>query len=149
MLRPAPRILCVALVTLAACAGPSRRVIATADAPVAIGPYSQAIVAGDLVFVAGQIGLDPGPRTLVPGGLEAEARQAMTNVRAILAAAGCTLGDLVQVQVFLADIRDYEAFNAVYATFFAGVTPPARAALQVAALPRGARVEILATASRR
>lgn len=149
MLRLAPRVVCVALVTLAACAAPSRRVIATADAPVAIGPYSQAIVAGDLVFVAGQIGLDPGPRTLVPGGLEAEARQAMTNVRAILTAAGCTLADLVQVQVFLADIRDYEAFNAVYATFFDGIAPPARAALQVAALPRGARVEILATASRR
>ena len=112
--------------------------------------YSNGIAArGRLVFVAGQIGLDPGPRTLVPGGLEAEARQAMTNVRAILTAAGCTLADLVQVQVFLADIRDYEAFNAVYATFFDGIVPPARAALQVAALPRGARVEIFATASRR
>ena len=149
MLRSAPSVLCVALVTLAACTAPSRRVIATGEAPVAIGPYSQAIVAGDLVFVAGQIGLDPGPRTLVPGGLEAEAQQAMTNVRAILAAAGCTLGDLVQVQVFLADIRDYEAFNVVYATFFDGIAPPARAALLVAALPLGARVEILATASRR
>ena len=126
-----------------------RQKVSTPGAPSAIGPYSQAIVAGDLVFVAGQIGLHPGPRTLVPGGVEAEARQAMTNIGAILAAAGCGFADLVQVQVFLADIRDYDAFNAVYATFFEGVAPPARAALQVAALPRGARVEVLATARRR
>lgn len=146
MLRPTPGVLCLCLL---ACAAPPRQVIATTDAPKAIGPYSQAIVAGDLVFVAGQIGLDPGPRTLVPGGLEAEARQAMTNIGAILTAAGCTFADLVQVQVFLADIGDYDAFNAVYASFFIDVVPPARAALQVAALPRGARVEILATARRR
>ncbi len=146
MLRVALGVLCLSLF---ACAAAPRQVIATKNAPVAIGPYSQAIVAGDLVFVAGQIGLDPGPRTLVPGGVEAEARQAMTNIGAILAAADCSFADLVQVQVFLADIRDYDAFNAVYATFFEGIAPPARAALQVAALPRGARVEVLATARRR
>ncbi len=146
MLHAKPELLCLGLI---ACVAPPHRVIATPDAPKAIGPYSQAIVAGDLVFVAGQIGLDPGPRTLVPGGVTDEARQAMANVGAILAAAGCTFGDLVQVQVFLADIRDYDAFNGVYATFFAEQAPPARAAVQVAALPRGARVEILATARRR
>jgi 2-iminobutanoate/2-iminopropanoate deaminase len=147
ILRTMPRLpSVVSCLFLVACAGPSRRVIATPDAPAAIGPYSQAVVADGQVWVAGQIGLDPHTRLLVPGGIGPEAQQAMANVVAILAAAGGSAADIVQVQVFLADIQEYDAFNAVYAAFFGGKAPPARAAVQVAALPRGARVEVLATA---
>lgn len=145
-----------ALVLLAAlggyaCAGnPSpvaRRVIATDRAPAALAAYSQAIQVGNTVWVAGQLGIDPATRQLVPGGIEAETRQALDNIRAILEAAGFTLADAVQVQVLLADIGDWEKLNPVYVTFFPK-DPPARAAYAVAALPRGARVEILVTAAR-
>ena len=125
-----------------------RRVILTPAAPQPVGPYSQGIAVGDTLWCAGQLGMDPVTGALVPGGVEAETRQALANVRAVLVAAGMDLGDVVQAQVFLADIADYGAMNAVYAQHFEGA-PPARAALQVAALPRGARVEILMTAVRR
>ncbi len=134
---------------LGACAPPAarREAIATAGAPAAIGPYSQGIVSGDTVWVAGQLGLDPATGTLASGGIEAETRRALENVRAVLAAAGLSLDDVVQTQVFLADLDDFQAMNAVYAGFFPK-TPPARATVQVARLPRGARVEILAVAVR-
>lgn len=126
---------------------PARRVVATDRAPQALASYSQAIEVGNTLYLAGQIGLDPATRELVPGGLEAEARRALENCKAVLEAAGYTLRDVAQVQVLLADIGDYAAFNPIYGTYFP-VEPPARAAYAVAALPRGARVEIVMTAVR-
>ena len=140
----------LALVTLGVgCAAPTvgPRVVSTPAAPTAIGPYSQAIRVGDTVWVAGQIGLDPETGRLVDGGIEAETRASLEHVRSILEAAGLSLADVVQTQVFLADLGDFQKMNAVYATFFP-TAPPARATVQVAGLPRGARVEVLATARR-
>lgn len=142
------------LVVLSACATSSnsasaqRRVISTDRAPAAIASYSQAIQVGKTLYLAGQIGLDPATRQLVPGGLQAEARRALDNCKAVLETAGFTLADVVQVQVFLADINDYAALNEVYEGYFPPPAP-ARAAFAVAALPRGARVEVLMTAVQR
>lgn len=135
------------LAALAGCASPAarREAISTPSAPAAIGPYSQAIRSGDTVWVAGQLGLDPATGKMAEGGIEAETRKALENVRAILGAAGLSLEDVVQTQVFLADLDDFQAMNAVYAGFFPK-DPPARATVQVARLPRGAKVEILAVA---
>lgn len=124
-----------------------RRVIATPNAPAAIAAYSQGIQAGGTLYVAGQIGLDPATRELVPGGIREETRRALENCKAILEAAGFSLRDVAQVQVLLADIDDYQAMNEVYVTYFPEA-PPARAAYAVAAIPRGARVEIVMTAVR-
>ncbi|GIV57877.1 MAG: endoribonuclease [Rhodothermaceae bacterium] len=151
------RILIVAwLAVLAGCTTPApeqapkhggRSVVATGAAPAAVGPYAQAVRVGNLLFLSGQIGLDPATGQLVEGGVAAETRQAMENLRAVLEAAGFTMADVVQAQVFLADLNDYAAMNEVYASFFDG-PPPARAAVQVARLPRDARVEIMMTAAR-
>ena len=122
-----------------------RRVIATDNAPEAIGPYSQAIQVGNMLFLAGQVGLDPAARTLVEGGIEAETRQVMDNLSAVLEAAGFSMADVVQVQVFLADLNDYAVMNAIYGSYFDDA-PPGRAAVQVARLPLDARVEIMMTA---
>jgi 2-iminobutanoate/2-iminopropanoate deaminase len=137
----------LALLSLPGCAVPAarREAISTPSAPAAIGPYSQAIRSGDAVWVAGQLGLDPATGKMAEGGIEAETRRALENVRAILASVGLGLGDVVQTQVFLQDLDDFQAMNAVYAGFFPE-SPPARATVQVARLPRGARVEILAVA---
>jgi 2-iminobutanoate/2-iminopropanoate deaminase len=136
----------LAAVLAGACTSmPARQVVSTDRAPRAIGPYAQAVRADDFVFLSGQLGIDPTTGQIVPGGTPAEVRQALENCRAVLAAAGLSLADVVQVQVLLADIADYAAMNEVYATYFP-VAPPARAAYAVAALPRGARVEILMTA---
>ena len=136
----------VALLVLAGCAtAPQRRIIATENAPKALAVYSQGVEVGNTLYLAGQIGLDPATRKLVEGGVQAETRRAIENCRAVLEAAGYSLKDVVQVQVFLADIGDYQAMNEVYATFFQE-NPPARAALAVAALPGGAQVEVLMTA---
>lgn len=110
-----------------------------------VGPYSLAIRAGNQVFTAGQIGLDPKTGELAPGGIEAETRQALTNLKHILESAGCSLADVVKTTVFLQDIADFSQMNAVYAEFF-GPRPPARTTVAVAALPKGARVEIEAIA---
>jgi 2-iminobutanoate/2-iminopropanoate deaminase len=148
-----PRTTLLLLVGIVAfgCAGAppagTRRVITTDRAPAAMAAFSQAIQVGNTVWVAGQLGVDPATRQLVPGGIEAETRQALENVQAILEAAGFSLADAVQVQVLLADISEWEKLNPVYVTFFPR-DPPARAAYAVAALPRGARVEILVTAAR-
>jgi 2-iminobutanoate/2-iminopropanoate deaminase len=111
-----------------------REVIATEDAPAAVGPYSQAIRAGDFVYTAGQLGIDPARGGLVEGGIEAQTRQALSNLKAVLEAAGSNMERVVKVTVFLQDINDFKAMNGVYAEFFAS-DPPARAAMQVAALP--------------
>jgi 2-iminobutanoate/2-iminopropanoate deaminase len=125
----------------------NRQAITTSSAPAAIGPYSQAIAAGDLVFCSGQIGLDPTSGELVDGGVEAEADRALRNLAAVLDAAGVALGDVVKTTIFLADIGDFAAVNGVYARTMAD-PPPARSTFAVAALPKGARVEIEAIARR-
>jgi len=124
---------------------PTREVIATENAPAAVGPYSQGIRAGHLIFTAGQLGMDPTTGKLVAGGVEAQARQALTNLQAVLEAAGTSLDRAVKVTVFLGDIQDFKAVNGVYAQFFTQ-DPPARSAVQVAALPLGGLVEIEAIA---
>ena len=125
----------------------TRRAVSTTAAPGAVGPYSQAITTDDLVFCSGQVGLDPSTGELVAGGVEAEAERVIRNLEAVLDAAGCTLADVVKTTCFLADIADFQKFNAVYAGFWPD-PPPARSTFQVAALPRGAQVEIEATAVR-
>jgi 2-iminobutanoate/2-iminopropanoate deaminase len=110
-----------------------------------IGPYSQAIVANGFVFVAGEKGIDPATGRIVPGGIAAETRQTLTNVRHILAAAGSSLDRAVQTFVYLVDIDDFGAMNEVYAEFFRQ-KPPGRTTVAVSALPAGARVEITVTA---
>jgi 2-iminobutanoate/2-iminopropanoate deaminase len=122
-----------------------REIIVTEDAPAAIGPYSQAVRVGQTLYLAGQIGLDPATGQLITGGIEAETRQVMTNIQAVLAAAGYAFEDVVQVQVYLADLDDYGTFNTLYAEYF-GEYPPARAVVQVDRLPREARVEVMITA---
>ena len=115
--------------------------VSTPAAPAAVGPYSQAIVVERFVYTAGQVGLDPRTGKLVLGGLEAETRQALANLSAILEAAGAGLSRVVKTTVFLADMRDFPAMNAIYAEAF-GDHRPARSTVQAAALPLGARVEI-------
>jgi 2-iminobutanoate/2-iminopropanoate deaminase len=123
------------------------RAVSTGGAPGAIGPYSQGIDTGSLVFVAGQVGIDPKTRELVDGGVEAQTERALRNIIAILDAAGLTMANVVKTTVLLADIADFETVNGVYARF-AGDPPPARATYAVAGLPRGALIEIEAIAAR-
>ncbi|RMF38973.1 MAG: RidA family protein [Chloroflexi bacterium] len=122
-----------------------RQIIATTDAPKAVGPYSQAVRAGGFVFVAGQIGLDPATGQMVEGGIAAQTRQALENLRAILEAAGSGLDRVVKTTVYMADLNDFPTMNGIYAEFFPQ-GPPARATVGVAALPLGALVEIEAIA---
>jgi 2-iminobutanoate/2-iminopropanoate deaminase len=123
----------------------NRETIATDKAPAAVGPYSQAVRVGDFVFTAGQIPLDPKTGQMVEGSIEAQTRQALTNLSAVLEAAGTSPANVVKTTVFLADIGDFQAMNGIYAEFFPDA-PPARSAVQAAALPLGARVEIEAVA---
>ena len=125
----------------------SRTVVRTDAAPGAIGPYSQAIVAGDLVFCSGQIPLDPATGQVVEGAIEEQTRQVMLNLRALLEAAGSSLDSVVKTTIFLADMNDFATVNAVYAEYF-GAEPPARSTVQAARLPRDVRVEIEAIALR-
>ena len=119
----------------------ARKVVSTTKAPSAVGPYSQGISSDGLVFCSGQIGLDPLSGELVDGSVADETRRAMVNLSAVLDAAGSSLEQIVKVTAFLTDIDDYADFNEAYAEFV-GEEPPARAAFAVAALPKGARVEI-------
>jgi 2-iminobutanoate/2-iminopropanoate deaminase len=119
----------------------SRIAISTTSAPAAIGPYSQAIRVGDLLFSSGQIALDPATGNLVAGGIEAETQQVLANLAAVLTAAGATWADVAKTTIFLADLADFAIVNRLYGEVT--VAPaPARSTVQVAALPRGARVEI-------
>ena len=118
-----------------------RQVIHTDNAPKAIGPYSQAIRVGDFVFCAGQAGLDPATGNLVSGGIEAETRRTLQNLAAVLEAAGTSFSRVVKTTVFLLDMNEFQKMNAVYAEFFP-TNPPARSTVQVARLPKDARVEI-------
>ena len=126
----------------------NKKVIATEDAPKAIGAYSQAIkaTASGFVFISGQLGFKPETMEMVAGGVKAEAQQAMKNLGAILKAAGGDFSSVVKATIYLADIDDFPVVNEVYAEFFKS-DPPARAAFAVAALPRGGRVEIEAIAA--
>ncbi len=120
--------------------------VSSPRAPAAIGPYSQAVRSGDLLFLSGQIPLDPATGQLVPGGIEAQTERAMKNLEAVLAAAGGSFKDVVKTTVYLTDLGEFQAFNTAYARFFPDPPAPARATVQVAALPRGALVEIEAVA---
>ncbi|MEE4175470.1 MAG: RidA family protein [Xanthomonadales bacterium] len=118
-----------------------KTIISTPNAPAAIGTYSQAVRTGDLVFLSGQIPLDPATMEVVDGGIEAQVRRVFENLQAVCEAAGGTLADLVKLNVFLTDMGDFPVVNAVMETFFEAPYP-ARAAVGVAALPRGVAVEM-------
>ena len=120
-------------------------IIATDRAPRAIGPYSQAVRAGELIFASGQIPIDPVTGEFVPGGIAEQTEQVLRNLTAVFEAAGVTMNQVVKTTVFLANMDDFTAMNEVYGRFF-GVEPPARATVQAARLPRDARVEIEAIA---
>ena len=120
---------------------PVKKIIATSKAPSAIGPYSQAVAAGDFLYVSGQIPIDPATGNLVEGDIQAQSTQSLKNVKAIVEAAGCSMSDVVKTTVLLKNIADFAPMNEVYATFFTGDCP-ARAAFAVAVLPKGALVEI-------
>jgi 2-iminobutanoate/2-iminopropanoate deaminase len=124
----------------------ARQAITTAAAPAAIGPYSQAIRAGSLLFLSGQIPLDPATGQLVAGGIEAQTRQVFTNIGEILKAAGASFDAVVSATVYVADMNDFARVNEIYATYFAAPAP-ARATVQVARLPKDALVEIQVVAS--
>jgi 2-iminobutanoate/2-iminopropanoate deaminase len=125
----------------------SRQAVTTSNAPGAVGPYSQAIVSGEFVYCSGQLGLDPSTGLMVEGGVEAQAERALRNLSAVLDAAGATWGDVVKTTVFLADIDDFAAINAVYARHMPD-PPPARSTFAVGALPKGGLIEIEAIARR-
>jgi 2-iminobutanoate/2-iminopropanoate deaminase len=122
------------------------REVRTPSAPRPVGPYSQAIVSGDLVFASGQVPIDPTTGALVPGGIEAQAERVLQNLAAVLEAAGSSLAQVVRTTIFLADLSDFAALNQVYARHFASEPRPARTTVQAAKLPLGAQVEIDAIA---
>jgi reactive intermediate/imine deaminase len=122
----------------------SKQVIQSSDAPAAIGPYSQAIRAGNTLYMSGQIPLDPKTMQIVDGGVEPQAHQVFRNLRAVAAAAGATLNDIVKLTILMADIVEFAKVNEIMASYF-DAPYPARATYQVAALPRGARIEVEAT----
>ena len=123
----------------------SKIAVSTDGAPKAIGPYSQAVRAGELLFLSGQVALDPATMTIVPGGGEPETRQVLANLTAVLAAGGATWDDVVRTTIYLTNLGDFAIVNKIYGEV-TGAVPPARATVQVAALPRGAVVEIDAIA---
>jgi 2-iminobutanoate/2-iminopropanoate deaminase len=118
-----------------------KQAISTKDAPGAIGPYSQAVRSADLLFLSGQIPLDPATGQLVTGDIAAQTRRVMDNLRAVLAAAGCTFADVVRTTIYLVDLGHFATVNEAYGSYFEAPYP-ARATVQVAALPKGAQVEI-------
>ncbi len=118
-----------------------KKQIQTTAAPAAIGPYSQAVRAGEFIFYSGQIPLDPATGAIVEGGIEAQTGQVMTNMRAMLHASGCDFSDVVKTTIYLTDLADFATVNEIYGESFSEV-PPARACVQVAALPKGAMIEI-------
>lgn len=124
-----------------------KKIVFTPDAPPAVGPYSQAVVIEPLklVYTAGQIALEPATGQLIPGGIQAETRQVLQNLKAVLEAAHSNLDNVIKMTVFLIDMNDFQAMNSIYHEFFKQ-NPPARSAVAVKALPRGARVEMEAIA---
>lgn len=123
----------------------ARSIVSTDKAPAAVGPYSQAVRCGDLVFTAGQIPLDPATGSMVTGDIEEQTERVLRNLEALLSACGSDLGRVVKMTVFMTDLSDFKRMNTVYASFF-GSEPPARSAVEVAALPLGAAIEMEAVA---
>ena len=121
---------------------PDRTAVSTESAPAAIGPYSQGMKVGDLLFCSGQIPLDPSSGELVKEDIEGQARRCLQNLEAVCEAAGASLSNAVRCTVYLGDMRDFARVNEVYAEFFDGADPPARVAVAAAGLPKGADVEI-------
>ena len=119
----------------------NKQIIHTDKAPKAIGPYSQAVQIGDFIYTAGQVGLDPTSMEMVPGGIEEQTRQVLTNLSSVLDAAGSSLSQVVKTTVFLDDMTDFAKMNTIYTEFF-NENPPARSTVAVAGLPKGALVEI-------
>lgn len=120
-----------------------RHVVSTPTAPRALGPYSQGVRAGELLFVSGQIPIDPATGQIIEGDIRAQTQRVLANVGEILHAGGASFGSVVRTTVFLADLNDFAAMNDVYGTFFeTALAPPARSTVQVARLPRDARIEI-------
>lgn len=119
-----------------------KKIISAPGAPSVISPYSHAVACGRFVFASGQLGRDPATGDFPPGGIEAQTRQSLMNVQAILACEGLTMDNVVKATVFLQDMNDFAAMNSVYATFFTPGQYPARSAVQVARLPKDGRVEI-------
>mmetsp|Transcript_15493 Transcript_15493/g.40008 ORF Transcript_15493/g.40008 Transcript_15493/m.40008 type:complete len:147 (+) Transcript_15493:95-535(+) len=143
------RLLLVSIVGAAAAI--NKTVISTDDAPAAIGPYSQGIMitmaSGEhMVHAAGQVGVDPSTGILVPGGIKAESKQVMENIKAIMGKAGAGMSDILECTCLMADLNEYSDFNSVYAEYFDNA-PPARAAVEVSALPLSARVEVKCSAA--
>ena len=124
-----------------------KKIIQTKYAPAAVGPYSQAVESRGVLFVSGQLGIDPATGSMVPGGIREQTERLLQNLTTVLNSGGYNLTDVVKCTVYLKDINDFQAMNEVYATFFE-TDPPARAAFQVAALPLDALVEIEAVAMR-
>jgi 2-iminobutanoate/2-iminopropanoate deaminase len=122
-----------------------REIVHTDKAPKAIGPYSQAIRTDSMIYAAGQTGIDPATGDLIAGGVEEQTRQALTNLKNVIEAAGSSLGRVVKTTVFLKDMNDFAKMNAIYAEYF-GENPPARSTIAVAGLPKGGLVEIEAVA---
>lgn len=122
----------------------TKAVIATTDAPAAIGPYSQAVRVGDMLFASGQVGLDPATGQIVDGGIVEQTKRVFENIKAVLSAAGADLTQVVKTTVFLKNMSDFTAMNEIYATYLApsGVVPPARSTVAVAGLPKDALVEV-------
>jgi len=124
-----------------------KKVISTTNAPAAIGPYSQAVEAGGLIFISGQLPIDPATGNLAPAEIKAQTEASLKNIEGILKAEGLTMENVIKTTVFMADLGQFAEMNAVYAGFFAK-TPPARATVEVKALPKAALVEIEAIAAR-
>ena len=122
-----------------------KKIITAANAPAALGPYSHAVAAGDLLFTSGQLGMDPATGKLAGDTIEAQTEQALNNLEAVLAANEMTFANVVKTTIFLADLADFATVNGIYATRFPS-DPPARSCFQVAALPAGAKIEIEAIA---
>lgn len=140
-------LLAAAALVAAAPALAQNRVVSTPNAPAAIGPYSQAIMAGNTLYLAGQIAIDPATNQVRSGTIEEETRLVLDNLKAVVEAAGMTMANIVSTTVFLSDLNEFPRMNAVYATYFPA-SPPARATVQVARLPRDVKIEIAAIAVR-
>ena len=125
----------------------TKREIRTEAAPAPVGPYSQAVIDGDIVYASGQVPLDPATGKLVQGGIEAQAKQAFTNLRAVLEAAGSSMDGILRAGIYLTDLSDFPTVNEIYARQFGEGPKPARSTLGVASLPLGALIEIDAIAS--
>lgn len=124
----------------------TKKIIFTDQAPAPIGPYSQAVLKGDTLYTSGQIAIDPATGELVTGSIEAETKQVMENMKAVLTAAGMTFEHVVKTTIFIMDMNDFTKINTVYATYFNEKTAPARETVQVACLPKNVNVEISMTA---